>query len=375
MYTPTSILPARIVRSLKGSKRGSKHSSANDKPVVTNEPLPSVFEADEGDSCFDDFEEISYDEVPDLDHETSTLDTRSLSPLSVRHVPEISTPFALSPHKPDNPRLNHPRSKSVSHTLPELSLSKSYSRSSLRTLHHPRQSQSRSRLHLPITSTESLLSEFPKPPTHLPTSSPRRVTLSHPPPATGVYFLIILSDWANPTPRQIPGQPIYTKRSLLNRLRTQTHSSHLHRRPGHLRHLLSRHLIRGVPSRSIAASNLSGLHSDSRGAQKAIVIRSRSIEVCPPTVLLVYILHDILNYYISTPQTLSQLAPLHKSLDAIHPPASNRSQSTVHRSLLLLSLFGPSRNHRRKNRIQRYHHNLIIYNLHKSLTNVSTRSH
>ena len=198
MYTPTSILPARIVRSLKGSKRGSKHSSANDKPAVTNEPLSAVFEADEGNSCFDDFEEISYDEVPpDLDHETSTLDTRSLSPLSVRNVPDISPPFALSPHKPDNPRLHHPRSKSVSHTLPELSLSKSYSRSSLRTLHHPRQSQSRSRLHLPVTSTDSLLSEFPKPPTHLPTSSPRRVTLAHPPPATGVYFLIILLNWAN----------------------------------------------------------------------------------------------------------------------------------------------------------------------------------
>ena len=193
MYTPTSILPARLVRSLKGSKRGSKHSSANDKSTVANEPLPSVFEADEGSSCFDDFEKISYDEVPpDLDHETSTLDTRSLSPLSVRHVPEISPPFALSPHKPDNPRLHHPRSKSVSHTLPELPLSKSYSRSSLRTLHHSRQSQSRSRLHLPIASTESLLSEFPKPPTHLPTSSPRRITLSHPPSITGVYFLILL---------------------------------------------------------------------------------------------------------------------------------------------------------------------------------------
>ena len=186
MYTPTSILPARIVRSLKGSKRASKHSSANDKPAVTNELLSSVFEADEGNSCFDDFEEISYDEVPpDLDYETSTLDTRSLSPLSVRHVPEISSPFALSHHKPDNPRLHHPRSKSVSHTLPELPLSKSYSRSSLRTLSHSRQNQSRSRLHLPITSTDTLLSEFPKPPTHVPASYPRHVTVVDPPSAAG----------------------------------------------------------------------------------------------------------------------------------------------------------------------------------------------
>ena len=90
--------------------------------------------------------------------------------------------------------------------------------------------------------------------------------------------------------------------------------------------------------------------------------------------LLVYI-RDILNYYIPTTQTLSQLAPPHKSLNSIHTPGSNRSQSTVHRSLPLLSLFGPTRNHRRKNRIQRYHHNLIIYNPHQSLTNVSTRSH
>jgi len=186
MYTPTSILPARIVRSLKGSKRASKHSSANDKPAVINEPLSSVFEADEGKSCFNDFEEITYDEVPpDLDHETSTLDARSLSPLTPR--PEISTPFALSHHKPDHPRLHHPRSKSVSHTLPELSLSNSYSRSSLPLSPRSRQSQSRSRLHLPVTSTDSLLSEFPKPPTHVPTSPSLHITLVNQPSATGVH--------------------------------------------------------------------------------------------------------------------------------------------------------------------------------------------
>lgn len=207
MYTPTSILPARIVRSLKSSKRASKRSSANDKPAVTNE-LSSVFEAEEGTSCFDDFEEITYDDVPpDLDHETSTLDTRSLSPLSARHVPEISSPFALSHHKPDHPRL-HPRSKSVSHTLPELPLSKSYSRSSLRTLPHSRQSQSRSRLHLPITSTDSLLSEFPKPPTHVPTSPSRHVTLLGPPSVVGVYFLFILSNWADSSSLQILRHPV-----------------------------------------------------------------------------------------------------------------------------------------------------------------------
>ena len=190
MYTPTSILPARIVRSLKGSKRASKQSSVNDKPTVTNELLSPVFEAGEGNSCFDDFEEITYDEVPpDLDHETSTLDTRSLSPLTPRQVPEISSPFALSHNKPDNPRLHHPRSKSVSHTLPELSLSRSYSRSSLPLLHHSRQSQSRSRVHLALASTESLLSEFPKPPTHVPTSSFRHITLIDPPSAISVYLL------------------------------------------------------------------------------------------------------------------------------------------------------------------------------------------
>ena len=195
MYTPTSILPARIVRSLKGSKRASKRSSANDKSTMTNEFPPSIFEGGEGNSCFDDFEEITYDDVPpDLDHETSTLDTRSLAPLSSRHIPEISSPFALSPHKPDNPRLHHPRSKSVSYTLPEIPLSRTYSRSSLQTLHHPRQSQSRSRLHLAVASTDSLLSEFPKPPTHVPTSPSIHVTLVDPPSATCVHSPIILSN-------------------------------------------------------------------------------------------------------------------------------------------------------------------------------------
>ena len=193
MYTPSSILPARIVRSLKGSKRASKRSSAKEKPAATNNIPPSIFEGDEGNSCFDDFEEITYDEVPpDLDHETSTLDTRSLSPLSARQTPEISPPFALSPHKPDNPRLHHPRSKSVSHTLPELPLSKTYSRSSLRTLPLSRQSQSRSRLHLPIASTDSLLSEFPKPPTHIPSSPSGHITLVGSPSASGAYSLVIL---------------------------------------------------------------------------------------------------------------------------------------------------------------------------------------
>ena len=190
MYTPTSILPARIVRSLKGSKRASKRSSSNDKPAVANELLTSVFETDGGNSCFDDFEEITYDEaLPDLDHETSTLDTQSQSLLTPRHIPEISSPFALSYHKPDHPRL--PRSKSVSHTLPELPLSKSHSRSSLPLSPHSRQSQSRSRLHLPVTSTDSLLSEFPKPPTHVPASSPRHVTLVDPPLATSMYHCVI----------------------------------------------------------------------------------------------------------------------------------------------------------------------------------------
>ena len=212
MYTPTSILPARIVRSLRGSKRASKHTSANDKPTMTNE-LPSVFESEDRNSCFDDFEEITYDDVPpDLDHETSTLDTRSLSPLSSRHIPEISAPFALSPHKPDNPRLHHPRSKSVSHTLPELPLSKTYSRSSLRTLSHPIQSQSRSRLHLPVTSTDSLLSEFPKPPTHVPTSPPRHVTLVNPPSETGVYFIIISQSWLIRHLSRFPDTPSTGKR-------------------------------------------------------------------------------------------------------------------------------------------------------------------
>lgn len=189
MYTPTSILPARIVRSFKGSKRASKQPYVNDKPTATNGPLSPTFEADERNSCFDDFEEITHDEVPpDLDYETSTLDTRSLSPLNSRHVPEISSPFALSHHKLDNPRLHHPRSKSVSHTLPEFSLSRSFSQSSLPLLHHSRQSQSRSRVHLIITSTESLLSEFPKPPTHVPTSSSHHITLVDPPSAAGVYF-------------------------------------------------------------------------------------------------------------------------------------------------------------------------------------------
>ena len=190
MYTPTSLLPARIVRSLRGSKRGSKRSSTKGKPAVADETHSSVFEADEGSSFFDDFEEITYDEVlPDLDHETSTLDTRSLSPLTPKQVPEISAPFALSHNKLDNPRLNHPRSKSVSHTLPELSLSRSHSRSSLPLFPHSRQSHSRSRVHLPTTSTESLLSEFPKPPTHVPTSTPRHITLVDPPSAAGVYFV------------------------------------------------------------------------------------------------------------------------------------------------------------------------------------------
>ena len=190
MYTPTSILPARIVRSLKGSKRASKKSSVNDKSTVTNGLLSPTFEANEGNSCFDDFEEITYDEVPpDLDHETSTLDTRSLSPLTPRQAPEISPPFALSHNKPDNPRLHHPRSKSVSHTLPELSLSRSHSRASLPLSHHLRQSQSRSRVHLAVASTESLLSEFPKPPAHVPTSPSRHITLVNPPSAIGLYFL------------------------------------------------------------------------------------------------------------------------------------------------------------------------------------------
>ena len=189
MYTPTSILPARIVRSLKGSKRASKRSSANPNPTVANELL-SVFEGDEGNSCFEDFEEITYDEVlPELDHETSTLDTRSLSPLTPRHIPEISSPFALSHHKPDHPRI--PRSKSVSHTLPDLPLSRSFSRSSLPLLSHSGQSQSRSRLHLPITSTDSLLSEFPKPPTHVPASSPPQLTLVNPSPETGTYSFVV----------------------------------------------------------------------------------------------------------------------------------------------------------------------------------------
>ena len=191
MYTPTSILPARIVRSLKGSKRASKKSSVNEKPTATNKPLSPTFEADEGNSCFDDFEEITYDEVPpDLDHETSTLDTRSLSPLSPRQVPEISSPFALSYNKPDNPRLHHPRSKSVSHTLPELSLSRSHSRSSLPLLYYSRQSQSRSRVDLAVASTESLLSEFPQPPTHVPISYSRHITIVDPPSAPGGYFLV-----------------------------------------------------------------------------------------------------------------------------------------------------------------------------------------
>lgn len=182
MYTPTSILPARIVRSLKGSKRASKHPSTNGKPTVADEVLSSVFEADEGDSCFGDFEEITYDEaLPELDHETSTLDTRSLSPLTPRQAPDISAPFALSHHKLDNPRLNHPRSKSVSYTLPEVSLSRSHSRSSLPLFPHSRQSHSRSRVHLPVASTESLLSEFPKPPTHVPASCSRHITLVDPP--------------------------------------------------------------------------------------------------------------------------------------------------------------------------------------------------
>ena len=190
MYTPTSILPARIVRSLKGSKRASKQSSADEKPTMTNKLLSRVLGAVEESPCFDDFEEITYDEVPpDLDHETSTLDTRSLSPLTPRGVPEISSPFALSHNKHDNPRLNHPRSKSVSHTLPEFSLSLSYSRTSLPLLHHPRPSQSRSRVHLAVASTESLLSEFPKPPTHAPTSSFRHITLVDPPSSTGLYLL------------------------------------------------------------------------------------------------------------------------------------------------------------------------------------------
>jgi len=181
MYTPTSILPARIVRSLKGSKRASKRSSANDKPPVTDELLSSVFEADEGSSCFDDFEEITYDEVlPDLDHETSTLDTRSLSPLTPR--PEISTPFALSPHTRST------RSKSVSHTLPELPLSRSYSRSSLPL---SRQNHSRSRLHLAVASTDSLLSEFPRPPAHVPGNSSRHVTLLDPLSTIGACSLVI----------------------------------------------------------------------------------------------------------------------------------------------------------------------------------------
>jgi hypothetical protein len=189
MYTPTSILPARIVRSLKGSKRALKRSS-NNKPTVTDELLSSVFETDGENSCFDDFEEITYDEVlPDLDHETSTLDTQSQSPLTPRHIPEISSPFALSYQRPDHPHL--PRSKSVSHTLPELPLSRSYSRSSLPLLPHSRQNQSRSRLHLPVTSTDSLLSEFPRPPAHVPASSSRHITLVDPPPATGIYSCVI----------------------------------------------------------------------------------------------------------------------------------------------------------------------------------------
>lgn len=188
MYTPTSILPARIVRSLKGSKRASKRSSSNNKPTVTDELSSSAFDAAGGNSCFDDFEEITYDEVlPDLDHETSTLDTQSQSPLTPR--PEISTPFALSSRGPDNPRL--PRSKSISHTLPELPLSRSYSRSSLPLLPHSRQNQSRSRLHLPVASTDSLLSEFPRPPTHVPASSSRHVTLVDPPHPTGMYYCVI----------------------------------------------------------------------------------------------------------------------------------------------------------------------------------------
>ena len=190
MYTPTSILPARIVRSLKGSKRASKRPPVNGKPTVTNELRSPTFEVDEGNSCFEDFEEITYDEVPpDLDHETSTLDTRSLSPLTPRQAPEISSPFALSHNKPDNPRLHHPRSKSLSHTLPGLSLSISYSRTSLPLLHHSGQNPSRSRVHLPVVSTESLLSEFPKPPTHVPTSSSRHITLVDPPSAAGERFL------------------------------------------------------------------------------------------------------------------------------------------------------------------------------------------
>jgi len=185
MYTPTSILPARIVRSLKGSKRASKRSPPNEKPTETNKLLTSDFE--EGDSCFGDFEEITYDEVPpDLDHETSTLDTRSQSPLTPRHIPEISSPFALSyPH-------TKPRSKSVSHTLPELPLSASYSRSSLPLLPHSRQNQSRSRLHLPIVSTDSLLSEFPKPPAHVSTSSSRHITLVDSPSAASASSRLIL---------------------------------------------------------------------------------------------------------------------------------------------------------------------------------------
>jgi hypothetical protein len=127
--------------------------------------------------------------LPELDHETSTLDTRSLSPLTPRSIPEISSPFALSHHKPDHPRI--PRSKSVSHTLPDFPLSRSYSRSSLPLLSHSGQSQSRSRVHLPIVSTDSLLSEFPRPPAHVPASSPRQVTLVNSPPAASAYYFFV----------------------------------------------------------------------------------------------------------------------------------------------------------------------------------------
>ena len=280
MYTPTNILPARIVRSLKGSKRSSKRSAANNKPPVTNELLSSVFEAEEGNSCFDDFEEITYDDVlPDLDHETSTLDTRSISPLTPRQAPEISAPFALSHSKSGNPRLHHPRSNSVSHTLPELSLSRSYSRSSLPLFPYSKQGHSRSRVHLPVASTETLLSEFPKPPTHVPATSSRHITLVDPPPVPGVYPPDDFLEYADSLTFQIFGNLTPRNRPLSSR--TQTRNFPLRPPLAHLHHLLSLRPIHGVPLPSIAGSNPFDLHSGSHVVQRLPVIPNALIEVSP----------------------------------------------------------------------------------------------
>ena len=121
---------------------------------------------------------------------------------------------------------------------------------------------------------------------------------------------------ANSSSQQIIGHFVYKKRSLLNRSRIQTHSSHLHRQPALLRYLLSHLPIQGAPSHSIVASNPSDLHSDSHVAPSPIVIPNALIEVSPVPCCCLHTRHPELLHIsldsapVSAPQQVTEFHPI-----------------------------------------------------------------